>query len=275
MFNIGEYNRLKILSKNNNQIKFERDILLDQEDIKLLDDNLKKGDYVEVFIYNDRDELKATLKNPKAIVGEIKRLKVIDKTHFGAFLDWGINTDILLPLKETIGAVNIGDFVTVALYIDQVSKRVTASMRLNKFLDKNPTYKNGDKVKASIYSINKDIGIFVIVEGKYNGLVHNEEINRALKIGEELDLIVKSIRRDGNINLYLDEKTTDNLAGDFNEIIDELRKNNGFLPLNYKSNNAEIKKFLNMDKNRFIKALKQLESEDMVIVEGKFIKLDM
>lgn len=219
---------------------------------------LNVGDKVNVFVYKDSEDRRvATMNTPKLQVGQVGKLKVVDTTKIGAFLDWGLDKDLLLPFKEQLGRVKQEDWIMVSVYIDK-SERICATMRIYDTLSCENPFKEGDKVKGIVYDVKKDFGALVAVEGKYHGLIHEKELFQELKQGEEIEAKVVKKRNDGKLDLSIRGKAYKYMDNDAQNIYELLLKSKGTLKLHDKSSPEEIKRALNMSKNSFKKAIGRL-----------------
>jgi len=278
MISIGEIQKLKVKrstsfgvyltdleGKNRNE-----EILLPKREVPK---NLKAGDTIEVFIYRDsEDRLIATTRRPKITLGEVGLLRVKDITKIGAFLDWGLEKDLLLPFKEQTMKLIKGKKYLVGLYVDK-SDRLCATMKIKDFLRTDSPYKENDWVKGTIYSINEDMGAFVAVDNKYHGMIPKKELIGVYAPGEEVELRVTKVREDGRLDLSLRDKSYLQIDKDAERILEKIKEKGGFLPLNDNSSPEEIKKQLNMSKSSFKKAVGRLLKERKIRFEKKGIRL--
>lgn len=275
MINLGEYQNLIIkrftsigafLNVDNSK---DEDILLPKAQIPK---DAKLGDIIEVFIYNDsKDRIIATTNKPKITVGELAHLTVISKTKIGAFLDWGLEKDLFLPFSETVGSVVVGNTYLVGAYVDK-SNRICATMKVKDLLRTDSSYKENDWVEGTIYSINRDIGAFVAVEDKYDGLIPKRELYGAHEVGETVEVRINKVLDDGKLDLSLRDRAHLQMDDDAKKILDKLRENKGSLNLNDNSSPELIKKELNMSKSGFKRAIGKLYKEEMIVITDKGIK---
>jgi len=248
----------------------EGDILLPRTE---LPKGLKVGDKIKVMVYNDpKGRRIATTKTPKAQVGELGYLMVVNQTKFGYFLDWGLDKDIFLPFSETIGSVEKGKSYLVGIYLDK-SNRICATMKIKDMLRTDSPYKEDDKVKGTIYSINRDIGAFVAVDNKYEGLIPKKELLGVFEVGDIIEARVIKVKEDGKLDLSLRDKSHIQMDKDKEIILEKLKANNGFLPLNDDTPPEVIRKKLNMSKSGFKRAIGRLYKEGIIIIDNKGIKL--
>ena len=163
----------------------DEDVLLPKSQIP---EGLKIGDVIEVFIYRDsKDRIISTTNRPKALLGELAHLTVVSNSKIGYFLDWGLERDLFLPFSETIGQVVKGKTYLVGVYLDK-SNRLAATMKIRDMLSSESPFKANDKTKGTIYSINRDIGAFVAVEDKYDGLIPKRELIGVYEVGDIVEV---------------------------------------------------------------------------------------
>lgn len=238
-----------------------------------LPESIEEGDEVEVFVYRDsEDRLIATRKTPLVQAGELAILEVKDTTRIGAFLDIGLERDVLLPFKEQKYKVLPGKKYLVGLYIDK-SGRLTATTYVSKFLSSDSPYKKGEWVKGTIYSINKEIGALVAVDNKYKGLIPRSEVYKELKVGDSVECRIIRVRDDGKLDLGTREVAYKQMDSDSEMILEKLKKYDGFMSLNDKSNPEEIKERLKISKAAFKRAIGRLLKEEKIVQTEKGIKL--
>ncbi|KEI01094.1 S1 RNA-binding domain-containing protein [Clostridium botulinum] len=238
-----------------------------------LPEDVKEGDELEVFVYRDsEDRLIATRKTPLVQAGEIAVLEVKDTTSIGAFLDIGLERDVLLPFKEQKYRVVSGKKYLVAIYIDK-SGRLTATSYISKFLLSESPYKKDEWVKGIVYSINDEIGALVAVDNKYKGLIPKSELYKEINVGDEVECRVARVREDGKLDLGTREVAYKQMDSDVEMLLKKLEKYDGFMPLNDKSKPEEIKDRLKISKAAFKRAVGRLLKEDKIIQTEKGIKL--
>lgn len=245
------------------------DILLPKSQIP---ESFKVGDTIEVMVYNDsNDRIIATTNRSKLQVGEMGHLMVVSQTKIGSFLDWGLEKDLFLPFSETVGSIEKGKEYLVGVYIDK-SNRICATMKVRDMLSTNSPYKENDKVKGTIYSINRDIGAFVAVDNKYDGLIPKKELLGAYEVGETMEVRITKVKEDGKLDLSLRDRAYIQMDEDSKAILAKLKAKSGFLPLNDNSPPAEIKKELNMSKSGFKRAVGKLYKEGIIVFQDNGIK---
>lgn len=274
--NVGKVNNLIIYSID------ERGALLKSEDkrdkgvilpIKELPSDKSVGESIDVFIYKDsKDCLAATLKKPYAELGQVSYLKVVDVTSIGGFLDWGLDKDLFLPMREQTCKIIKGKQYLVKIYLDK-SQRLCATMKIDNDLSTHPSYKPGDTVEGTVYGYNPRLGAFIAIENKYYGFVHTTELFKDLAIGDKSSFRVVKIRDDGRVDLSTRQVAHKQMNSDADVILQMLAIRRGFLPLNDKSDPEEIKKYLSISKNAFKRALGRLLKEKKVLQTEEGIKL--
>ncbi|MGN0466350.1 MAG: S1 RNA-binding domain-containing protein [Lachnospiraceae bacterium] len=228
--------------------------------------NSKVGDEIEVFVYRDSsDRLIATTNIPYLSVGEKAMLRVVQITKIGAFLDWGLEKDLLLPFKEQTTEVKEGKEYLVSLYIDK-SERLCATMKLYTLLETDSPYKKNDLVKGHVYEINKRFGVFVAVDDKYMGMIPKAELFQKLHVGDEIQTRVLKVREDGKLDLSTRQKAYRQMDKDSEYILQKIRENGGFLPLHDKSDPEIIQEKLEMSKNAFKRAVGRLWKEHKITI---------
>lgn len=258
------------LCEEKNQGKKKEDCVL--LPAKQVPEGKQKGDGVEVFIYKDsKDRIIATTQVPKITLGELAVLEVVDVTKIGAFLDWGLEKDLLLPFSEQTVKVKTGDMYLVGLYIDK-SDRLCATMKVYDFLRTDSPYKAGDSVEGIVFEINPEYGVFVAVDGRYNAMIPKHEIVRKLQIGEKIKGRVIALREDGKLNLSIREKGYIQMDIDSSKIMEKLSANKGFLPYHDKSAPEDIRKEFGMSKNEFKRAIGRLYKAHRIEITDKGIK---
>ena len=268
MIELGKIQTLEVIRQtsigvylNSKNEKAKDDILLPKNQVP---QDLKIGDDIEVFVYRDsEDRIISTVKKPKITIGPLAVLKVVSTTGIGAFLDWGLEKDLLLPFKEQEGEVKEGDDCLVALYIDK-SDRLCATMKIYNMLSNTPPYKKNERVSGIIYSINMQYGCFVAVDNKYHGLILTKEMYGNFAVGDRVDARVKNVRADGKIELSVRDTAYNEIEGDAQKILDLLEANNGKLCLNDNSSPEMINAKLSMSKKAFKRAVGRLIKEGAV-----------
>lgn len=268
---LGKIQTLKVASKKDGIIK-----LTDADGDKVTlakgeGEKLKVGEEVEAFVYNIHKEFEATLKRPYAQVGELKKLRVVDKAKVGYFVDNGIGKDIFLPFKESFGRLTVGDEYLFYLYHDK-SDRLALTMNIKDKLSTEEHFKVNDIVKGTIYSIGRP-GAFVAIENKYDGMIPIEEIKGIHKIGEEVEARVQRILKTGFITLTLREKAYKQIDADSDLILELLEDNGGVLELGDKSDPELIKDLTGLSKKAYKRAVGHLYKNGKINIYDTKIEL--
>jgi predicted RNA-binding protein (virulence factor B family) len=236
--------------------------------------DLAIGDTVKVFLYLDsEDRPVATTQTPKAKVGEFAYLKVVAITNVGAFLDWGLDKDILVPFAEQHRPMEVGHSYLVYLYLDKKDGRITASSKINKFLDdeKPHHFKPGQAVNLIIAN-STELGYKAIINHSHWGVLYKDEVFQRLSFGQYKKGFIKHIRPDGKIDLSLQggQETRDKYA---KIIINYLKKQNGFAPVHDKSDPQLISDLFGMSKGAFKKTIGGLYKKKIIRIEDDGIHL--
>ena len=233
------------------------------------------GDELEVFIYRDsEDRLIATTEQPLAMVGEFALLKVVAVNKMGAFLDWGLMKDLLVPFGEQKPRMEEGKSYVVRIYIDEESDRIVGSARLDDFLYRESEGELEAGEAVTIFISNKsDLGYQVIVNNTYWGLLHNNEVAVPPRRGQRMSAFIKNIRDDGRIDICLHLKASDKTDDASQLIITALRKNDGFITITDKSSPEEIQQQFGISKKMYKKAVGALYKKKQIAIESDGIRL--
>lgn len=276
MVKIGKYNRLKVVKLVDFGAYLDGgenlEILLPA---KYIESPLEPGDELEVFIYRDSEErLVATTEHPFAQVGEFAYLQVSAVNRVGAFLDWGLTKQLLVPFSEQTVKLREGMICLVYVYLDDVTKRIVASAKIDRFLgNKYPTYKIGDKVEALIYK-HTELGYKAIVDNLYHGMVYESDLYAPLVIEEKVTAYVKRVREDGKIDLTMSGANDGRIGKLAKDIIARLKEEpDGFLPLSDNSSPESIKAIFNCSKKDFKKAIGNLYKKKRILISSAGISL--
>lgn len=230
------------------------------------------GDEVEVFIYRDsKDRLIATTNRPKLTLGGIARLRVVQTGQIGAFLDWGLEKDLLLPFKEQKKKVREGEECLVALYIDK-SGRLCATMNVYHYLRQDSPYQKDDKVSGVVYEISDNFGAFVAVDDIYSGLIPKRELYGEVQIGRRVTARVIDVKEDGKLNLSIREKAYLQIEKDAEKILRMIDSYDGVLPFSDKASPETIKRETQMSKNEFKRAVGHLLKTNKITIGEKTIR---
>lgn len=275
MVQIGTYNKMKIdrVTKSGafltDGTPGEKGVLLPGAQIP---DGAAVGDSLEVFIYRDSEDRPiATTKKPLVTLGQAAVMKVVQVNDIGAFLDWGLDKDLLLPFKEQRWKVRPGAEVFAALYTDK-SGRLCATMLVDRFLSADSPYKKDDTVTGILYEINRDIGGFVAVDGKYFGLIPREEITRAHRPCMSVTARVARVRSDGKLVLDPRKKAYKQMEDDAESVMALIDRYGGKLPFTDKADPEYIKLMTGLTKNAFKRAVGRLYKEGRIVINDKTIE---
>ncbi len=274
MFQLGHYNTLKIARKVDFGVFLTDgtdEVLLPK---KNLTPEMEIGTEVEVFIYKDsEDRTIATVQRPFAVVGEFAYLLVKEVNTIGAFLDWGLEKDLLVPFREQDKLLEAGKRYVVYIYVDKLTKRIAASAKINRYA-KNEEIALAENEEVDLLIFKKtELGYGAIINNLYQGLIYKNEVFTELTIGDKRKAWIKAIREDGKIDLRL-QKVGFELSDDAQELImQKLKEKGGFLALHDGSDPQLITKELGMSKKTFKKAIGGLFKFKLITIEGEGIRL--
>lgn len=238
-------------------------------------EGVKAGDVLTVFLYKDsEDRLIATRKQPKLKLHEVGFLKVAQVTRTGAFLDWGLDKDLLLPFKEQPRDHHPaeGESVLAAVYIDK-SERLCATMNVYPYLKSGSSYEAGDTVQGIAYETSDNFGVFVAVDGIYSARIPKNELVRPVEIGEEVTARVGRVMKDGRLELSLRAKAAEQMVKDAEVVLARIEKMGGKLPFTDKAPAEVIKAEMNMSKNEFKRAVGNLLKNGRIEIGENSISL--
>lgn len=278
MIELGKKQKLTVVKSVDFGVYLGEDMQADAKNRVLLPsrqvpEGTKEGDSIEAFIYKDsQDRLIATTKEPKLQVGQTAVLKVSQVTRIGAFLDWGLEKDLLLPFKEQTAKVKKGDEVLVALYVDK-SGRLCATMKVYEKLRTDSPYKKDDHVEGIIYETSDNFGVFVAVDNCYSALIPKREAFGRLKVGDRVSARVLKVREDGKLDLSVREKAFLQMDEDAALIMKRMEEYGGKLPFNDKADPELIKQEFGLSKNAFKRAVGRLLKEGRIKISEKNIEM--
>jgi predicted RNA-binding protein (virulence factor B family) len=274
---VGRYNSLQVVKHTNFGLYLDGaqdgEILLPNRYIPK-DIPSEDEDWLNVFVYLDSDDkLIATTEKPKVQVGEFASLKVVEVNSIGIFLDWGLPKDLLLPYSEEKRPLKAGDYCVVHVYLDKHTRRITATTRLDRYLDKTPaSYAVGQEVDLLVAE-ETAMGFKAIINNKHWGLIHKNEVFKFLRPGKQEKGFIKEVRSDGNISLSL-QPVGEQLASSLNaQILSKLRDNNGVLPVSDKSDPQVISNLFGVSKGNFKKAIGALYKQGQIVIHADRIEL--
>ena len=221
---------------------------------KQVPEGAERGDEIEVFIYRDsKDRLISTTAEPLIRLHEVAWLKVREVTKIGAFLDMGLERDLLLPFAEQTYEVKEESYVLVAMYRDK-SNRLAATMKIYEYLSTDSPYSAGDEIEGLVYEISRNFGAFVAVDNKYSGLIPAREYEGEVRAGDFIRARVSSVKEDGKLDISVRKKAYLQLEDDGQVILEYLDKNNGRIPFNDKADPELIRETFHMSKAAFKRA---------------------
>ena len=275
MIRLGEIQTLQVVKKvefgvylGDGHNKEER-VLLPKKQVP---EGTQTGDEMEVFVYRDsKDRLIATTNMPKITLGGVSRLKVAQVGKIGAFLDWGLEKDLLLPFKEQTKRVSAGEECLAALYIDK-SNRLCATMNVYPYLDTDSPYGKDDRVTGEVYEISRNFGAFVAVDDRYSALIPKQELYWAVEVGDTVNARVTEVKEDGKLNLSIREKAYLQIGQDAQRILEIIDSFDGALPFNDKASPEVIRRETQMSKNEFKRAVGHLLKAGKITITEKAIR---
>ena len=235
---------------------------------------LQIGNTIEIFVYNDsEDRLVATTEKPLATVGEVAFLKVVDKTVYGAFLDWGLPKDLFVPTRNQLMRMDLHKSYPIFIYIDSVTGRVTGTARLNTFIrNEDIELQVGDKVDFLVTTpVNR--GFRGVINNKYWGVIYENQLFRKISIGDKLEVYVSKITEDNRIDVTLQQQGFDEVKSASTKLLEMLELNGGFMALNDASRPEDVYSQTNMSKKVFKRAVGRLMKLGRVEQTQEGIKL--
>lgn len=275
MLQLGEYNDITIIRITDHGWFLEDE---DQNEVllpnKFSTDEMEENQPIRVFIYKDsEDRITATTQKPLITLNEFACLKVKEVNKIGAFLEWGLDKDLLVPFREQHSKMQEGEEYVVRLIHDEKTDRLFATGRLNKYLETDHiTVKEGDEVEIIIIQ-ETDLGFKAIIEDAHTGLIYRNEIFRPIKVGDRMQAWVKSVREDSKIDISLQKQGYGNIEPAAAGILDVLKRNDGFLTVNDKSKPEEITRLFKMSKKSFKKAIGNLYRQRLIELVDNGIRL--
>ncbi|MCD7819351.1 MAG: S1-like domain-containing RNA-binding protein [Lachnospiraceae bacterium] len=230
------------------------------------------GDRLQVFLYRDsQDRLIATCREPMLTVGKLAVLKVKEVSRIGAFLDWGLEKDLLLPFHEQTAKVHQGEECLVALYVDK-SGRLCATMRVYPYLYHNSPYQPNDDVSGRVYELSDNFGTFVAVDDKYSGLIPRREGVTGLKVGDRIRARVSGVKEDGKLDLSIREKAYLQIDEDAEMVMDVIEEYAGVLPFDDRVDPEIIRREFGLSKNAFKRAVGRLLKQGRIEIRDRKIR---
>jgi len=242
---------------------------------RFVPEDCEEGDPINVFVYLDsEDRFIATTEKSKAQVGEVAFLKVIEVNKVGAFLDWGLPKDLLVPFNQQQTTMEEGKSYLVYVYTDEETHRIAASSKLNKFIERHPeNYEKGQKVQLMINAMT-DIGYSAVIDHKDWGVLFYSDVVKPLTIGQRVNGFIKGVRDDGKIDLSLQSPNHDNKVDDLSlRIMNMLENQDGFLALSDKSPPKQIYDIFGVSKKSFKMTLGAMYKKRLITLEKEGIRL--
>lgn len=275
MIKTGEINKLKVVRRADHGYYLEDE---EENDVLLPNNNapegLDFGEMIEVFIYRDsEDRLIATTEKPAAVAGEFACLEVVGTSQVGAFLDWGLMKDLFVPFREQKTRMQEGKSYVVYVFNDTESDRVVASSKVEHFLNRDEQkFEAGQKVDLMIYE-ETELGFKAIINKTHTGVLYENEVFQALRIGQEIKGYIKKIREDGKIDLALQRPGQTHADSTVETLMNKLKENDGFLAVTDKTQPEVIYAMFGFSKKNFKKAIGSLYKQRMILIEDEGIRL--
>ena len=275
MLQIGNYNTLRITKLVSFGVYLDggdgKEILLPT---RYVPKDAKVDDEVQVFIYHDNEgRLIATTLHPKAVVGEFAFMRVKSVNSTGAFLDWGLMKDLLVPFKEQKMAMREGKWYLVYVHLDHLTGRIVASARVEKFLGNvPPEYESNQEVDLLVADVT-EIGYKVIVNNLHWGMIYHNQVFQRLEKGERLKGYVKGVREDDKLDISLQPLGYQKVDGISQRILEALQMKDGYLPVHDKSDPEEIYSLFRCSKKAFKQAIGSLYKQHRIRIEADGIRL--
>ncbi len=271
MFNFGQFQTLKINRQAPPGLYLtdeeENEVLLPN---KYIPENFEIGDEIEVFLYLDHEERPvATTLKPFVTLDEFAKLRCVEVTEFGAFLDWGLEKHLFVPFKEQAYPMQKGHWYLIFCYLDEETQRLAASSKVLHFLD-NAEITVEPYEKVDLIVANKtDLGFNLIVNNLHKGLVYHSDVFQDLQTGDQLKGWITKVRKDGKIDVTLQRPGYRSIEPNADKIMQILGENDGFLPLHDKSSPEEIQETLEMSKKSFKRAIGTLYKNRQIKIVPK------
>lgn len=272
---IGRYNTLPVLRDAGFGLYLDGgvlgDILLPK---RYIPEGTEIGDAIEVFIYRDsEDRIIATTETPLAQAGDFAALQAVAVNNTGAFMDWGLEKDLLVPYREQRDPVRVGRKYLVYVYLDPVSERIVASTRLRRYLSQEaPTYKPGERVRLRVWQDTR-LGFDVLVNDRHSGVLYRNEIFQKLQVGEVVDGFIKQVRLDGKIDCSLKAPIVERIDPLAEKILEALKAAGGSIPYTDKSPPEAIYRKFGCSKRDFKMSVGRLYKQRLVTLEGHATRL--
>ncbi len=272
---IGEYNYLRVLRFTSVGVflgdKDDNDILLPN---KYVPERLSIDDEIRVFVYKDSEDRPiATTLEPLIEVNQFASLKVKEVSHAGAFLEWGLEKDLLVPYREQKTEMEPGYWYLIYLYLDKDTERLVATTKINSHFNEDTSSLSLGQEVDILIGERSDLGYTVVINNEFRGLLYNNEVFQPIKLGQKHKAYVKNIREDQKVDLSLQPLGFASIEPNSQIILDMIREKGGFLSLTDNSTPEEIYMVLNMSKKLFKKALGSLYRQRLVNITDDGVKL--
>jgi len=275
MIKVGEYNKLTAARMLDHgwylTDDVENSVLLPMKWVPI---NIEEGLEIEVFIYRDsEDRLIATTITPLLLAGQFAKVQVKDVTKIGAFVEMGVEKDLLVPFAEQMKDLDVGDECVIHMFLDNVTDRLTGSTKIEKFLKTfDIPYEEGERVNALVYKYT-DIGFKVIIENEYLGMIYHNQVFDPIKVGDTLQVYVNKLREDGKIDLLIQKPGHLSIGDSTENVLQYLKDNDGFTPINDKTAPEVIYDIFKMSKKQYKKAIGGLYKKKLIKIteEGIFL----
>jgi len=265
MLRIGEYNTLRV----GREVDFGLYLESDDEEIllpgKYVPEGTVVGSELNVFVHTDsEDRLIATTKKPKAVVGEYAPMEVVDVTDFGAFVDIGLEKDLLIPKKEQRLRLKKGEICVVRVMLDKQTGRMIGTTKFGPYIKKAGNFlKKSQKVDLLVYDAS-ELGFSVLVNGSFQGMVFRNDVFGTVRIGDRLDGYIRHIRPDGKLDIVLKPLGKGALEANRDAVLSRLEAAGGSLPFNYKSAPEAIEREFSLSRKAFKSVLTDLIAQGVI-----------
>jgi predicted RNA-binding protein (virulence factor B family) len=275
MSEIGKINTLEVVRETDNGFYLDGqnlgEILMPR---KFITEEVRSQGWADVFVYTDsEDRLVATTETPLVKVGEFAFLNVVAVTRFGAFLDWGLPKNLLVPFREQRANMVEGRSYLVYVFLDLQTNRIAATAKIDKYLDNTPPeYKIGEEVDLLIAE-ETDLGYKAIINSEHWGILYKNQLYRTIRTGDKMKGYVNKVREDEKIDLLLEKPGYEKVDAISQKILDELKQNRGFMAVTDNTSPDMIKALFSISKKNFKKAIGSLYKNQMITFDSDGIRL--
>lgn len=271
---LGNYNLLEAVAFTKDGLIFsdgENRVLLPG---KYLKNDIKIGQKKELFVYKNSDgKWLATTRTPKAVLHDFKALRVKETTKYGAFLDWGLEKDLFVPFSEQLHRLRKGEIVVAYIKLDEQTERLIATVKVRKYLkDGRHQLEEKEQVQILVYA-ESDVGYSVVINNRFDGLVHLDDAFAELEIGQELTGYIKKVRHDGKVDVTLQRSGIKGMDDARDQLLSKLEEWDGFIPYTDKTSPETIREKMNMSKKAFKRAIGNLLKMKFITLDEKGITL--